>query len=247
MRFMKAGVCALTLFLSMPIWADSTYFGGFEDSSGANSDYDYNDLVFSISGTNLMLNTATGMLFNKSAAGVLNTSMGASGLSGTPFWNNSSLDGAGGLNVGWCIYGGGACNGGTGLAPNDQYIATAAGKSVNDIFFSVDGNVSEQVTLHIAGLTDTLGWELVGDNTIHYFGPNTQTATFAPGGNFILLATVSAGPTFDSNTTAADGVSHFAFFGNAITTTPEPASFALLGLGLLGSFAMRKKFHSAKK
>jgi hypothetical protein len=50
-------------------------------------------LVFTISSSSLTLHAATGVWFNKSTAG----------LAGTPFWNNSPLDGAGGNNVGWCI------------------------------------------------------------------------------------------------------------------------------------------------
>src|SRR6478752_5871652 len=67
---------------------------------------------------------------------------GANGLAGTPFWNNTSLDGAGGKNVGFAIYGGGAINGGTALAPGYQYLATATGGSVNDVYFSVTGDVT---------------------------------------------------------------------------------------------------------
>src|ERR1700710_30520 len=48
-----------TLLVASPLFA-TTYFGGFEDTSGPLSDYDYNDLVFSISGTGLKLHTGTG-------------------------------------------------------------------------------------------------------------------------------------------------------------------------------------------
>src|SRR5438445_12419039 len=104
---------AAALLLTSPVFA-TTYYGGFEDVGGSGGDYDYNDLIFSLTGTNLTLNTATGVWFNRASAGVLNTNAGANGLAGTPFWNNSSLDGAGGRNVGFAIYGGGAINGGVG-------------------------------------------------------------------------------------------------------------------------------------
>src|SRR5215831_16720930 len=107
-----------------------TIWGGFEDTVTPpnGSDYDYNDLVFSLSGAGLTLNTVVGdgALFAKPA--VLNSGSGtATPNAATPFWNNPSLDGAGGFNVGWCIYGGGSCNGGVGLAPADLYAANGAG------------------------------------------------------------------------------------------------------------------------
>jgi hypothetical protein len=99
--------------LTSPAFA-TTYYGGFEDTSGSGADYDYNDLIFSVTATDLTLHPATGQWVNQSAAGALNTGAGAAGLAGTPFWNNSSLDGAGGMNVGFAIYGGGAINAGVG-------------------------------------------------------------------------------------------------------------------------------------
>ncbi len=231
------------LLVTSPIYATpttTTYWGGFEDTVGSSSDYDYNDLVFSISGTSLMLNTATGVWFNKASAGALNTAAGGHGLAGSPFWNNASYDGSGGYNVGWCIYGGGACNGGTGMAPSDQYLASATGKSVNDVFFSVNGNVSEQVTLSISADTNTLGWELQSGGPIHLFGNGVQgPVSFTPGGNFVLVAEVNGGSTFTSNTAARDGVSQFAFFGDPV---PEPSSMGLLGIALIGCYcAFRKR------
>ncbi len=123
-----------------------------------------------------------GQWLNQSAAGALNTGAGAVGLAGTPFWNSSSLDGAGGMNVGFAIYGGGAINGGVGLAPGDQYLANATGTSVNDVYFSVTGTVSEQVAISISAAANSLGWQLVGGGPVHLFSAGVQgPATFTPG------------------------------------------------------------------
>lgn len=244
MRLTKWIVLGAAVLLASPVFA-TTYWGGFEDSIGPGSDYDYNDLVFTISGSSLTLHTATGVWFNKSSAGTLNTGSGAAGLAGTPFWNNSSLDGSGGNNIGWCIYGGGACNGGVGLAPGDQYLASATGGSANGVSFSVSGDVTEQVTLSISSTTDRLGWLLLSDTaTTHLFGSGVQgPVTFTPGGDFILFATAS-GPAYNSAGVAGDNVTHFAFFGPAV---PEPSSIGLLGFALLsGGLAFRKRLKNAR-
>ena len=129
--------------------------GAFEDNIGPTADYDYQDLVYTLSGPGLTLNTATGQWFNQSSAGTLNTNSFNPGPLGTPFWNNSSSDGAGGYNIGWCIWGGGACNNGVGRSPGAQYLATSTGGSVNDVYFSATGSVTEQVVGDHALITDS--------------------------------------------------------------------------------------------
>jgi hypothetical protein len=96
--------------------------------------------------------------------------------------------------------------------------------------------------ISITAATDSLGWQLRSGGTVHLFGPGVQGATFAPGGDFILIGNVAPSTSFASNTAAADGVSHLAFFGTAV---PEPSSIGLLGFALLGSgLAFRKRMKS---
>jgi len=229
------------LLLLTPTWADNVYNVGFEDLVGG--DYDYNDLVFSLSGDGIALQTGTGVWSSEPALGT----------SGTPFWNQSSGDGPE-MNVGYCIYGGGNC--GSGLAPDDQYLATAGGGAVNDVYFTVNGSsgVSSPVYLHIAGLADVLGWYSISDpSVIHWINSTSaQTGTFSfdPTGAFGLVGS-AGGNTYYSQTSVGGTQdpfgSHFAFFGADPPSVPEPGSVILFGSALLGfSVMLRRRKNSGQ-
>ena len=269
-------------FLAGPTWGQQnqlascptgscTIWGGFEDNIGTgSSDYDYNDLVFSLTGPGLTLGTfgaQTGGLFAPPATGTLVLGAGTGSPGASPFWNNPSQDGSKN-NVGWCIYGGGACNGGAGLAPNDDYAAAVgppSGGSLNNVDFveNSGGGVSGTITLEI---TANHSDELIeycdeSDTSIttpfgscHSLGLNLltssplATATFNPVGEFLIEAsngtdTFSSVMGFgDATTPAPDpNVSHFAFF---VDPVPEPGSIVLFGTVLafgLGSIKWKRR------
>ena len=233
------------LLLTAPLtFASNVYIGGFEDS--INGDYDYNDLVFSLTGNNITLHTATGDWFPEPVLGT----------SGSPFWNHASGDGAK-FNVGYCVYGTGNCDHGVGLDPTDLYLATSAGAAVGDVWFSVTGPVDSPVLLHIAGFRDLIGWYPIGQpNNITWINSaTTQTGFFSfdPHGDFGLVGDnngvhPSLGQLFYANT--SDGGkqdsrgAHFAFFGDP-SPVPEPGTMMLFGTALLGFSVFLRRHKSS--
>ena len=228
------------LIFSAPVFG-STYFVGFEDTKGG--DYDYNDMGFSLSGNGLMLNSASSF-----------SNQPTLGTSGTPFWNHSSYDNPSSTyNVGYCIYGGGACNNGVALDAGAKFLAsnpkTSTG-SANDVTFSVNGNVNASVKAQVTIATIDLGYYLTADPT-HAFHALTADSnnvySFTPGGNFGLVENVTnLGQTYYSQSAlgSQDNVSHFAFFSTP-TPAPEPGMMGLMGAGLVGIAALLRRKKAA--
>jgi len=239
----KWALAAAALFLAMPTWAN-TYVGGFEDTIttlSGTSDYDYNDLVFSISGQNLSL-VSNGTWYSKPVLGT----------NGTPFWNMHSYDGPN-MNVGYCVYGGGNCGTGAGLDPSAFYLASGNRQSVSNVYFSADGPVDGSVDAKFANDHNVLGWYSVSTpGNINWLASSDEPGDifhFTPDGDFGLVANNGGelGQSFYSTGVYAtpDDVSHFAFFG---TDAPEPGQAGLLAIGLIAlSLLLRRRMLAAKR
>jgi hypothetical protein len=243
MKKMAAGLFLALFVIALSPAHATTYYGGFEDTTGGSSDYDYNDLVFSVSGTNLVLNMGTGTSWYPETAADLNDS-------GTPFWNNNSYDSPSAHdNIGYCIYGGpsGSCGGHAAIDPTGDFLAASSSPSgsANNVTFSLpSGMTTATIILGITADTDELGWyNLSAPGTIFWFTSGTDN--FTPTGTFGLAGCndwtgSSCGDTPFRSVTSAD-ISQFAFFGPAPVTTPEPGTFAMLGLGLLGLVGLMRR------
>ena len=236
MNVRKLALVTAVMLTSLPAFA-KTYYGGFEDA--ISGDYDYNDIVFTVSGNGLALNTTDGHWYNKPALGV----------NGTPFWNNASYDG-GNRNVGFCIYGGGDC--GAGFSAGAQYLAsnnlTKTG-SASDVTFSLGAKQSVTVNLamEITSYKDSFGYYNLSDpSKIYWLSTPGQTGifSFAPTGTFGIVAENGVNQVFHSQSNLdglKDSVSHLAFFGDA-AVAPEPSALGLMASGFIvvGALFRRK-------
>jgi hypothetical protein len=200
----------------------STIYGGFEDTP-INGDRDFNDLTFTITGATL--NQTGGVFTNLTSALALTNS-------GNPFWDNQSFDGLHD-NVGDYWEGEGGYSGGQ-LGPNMQYLATATGGQVNQVFFTGGGQVT--ITGGITSANDVLEVCLVSNCAGTLQGVSGSLTKTFTGAWEVVAVDISSGKTYYSD--AMNGQSSsFAFatsgLGDNTSQTPEPGAFMLLGAGLV--------------
>lgn len=232
----------------IPLQGSSVYYGGLEDivgNTGVEKNGDYNDLLFKLTGPNLTLVSGDGQWFT----------MIAPNEDGSPYWDNVSADGSH-MGVGYCLTRTGGCLALAAPAgPNLQYLALpgGSGQPLNFSFTSI-GQDAAAFLLEISALSsnNTIGWYDTTDplnRGVIFSGAQTSgaSATFTPSASFGLWA-YNGSSEFRSQTALGSvdqRQQHIAMFqvpGQQDVTTPEPASFVMLGAGLvLVAMRLRRK------
>jgi hypothetical protein len=232
MKKMMILPAALLMCAAIPASASSfssdAYYVGVEDHSGRSSDYDYNDYVFTLTGSGLTL----------SSGGTLSNPVTPND-NGNPFWDNLSADGAN-RNFGNCLYTAAtnACTGGSPINPAAKYLSSG-GASVAFEFFGATGAVSFTSDAALHSDNDTLDWCNSGGCTA------ITGSSFTPGsGDFwFKLVDSSTSSSYTSTNAAQNGIYNFAVAldpQGGGTSTPEPVSFLLAGTGLIGIYFVRR-------
>lgn len=207
-------------------FSSDAYYVGVEDhpvSGQGAGDKDYNDLVFTLSGTGLNLNSS-GTLSNPIVPND----------NGSPFWDNLSGDGAG-KNFGNCLYTASInpCTGGAPINPSAEYLSNGGSFAAFD-FSGASGSVTLSIDAAIHTDNDTLYW-CTDPSHCHVI---TSGGTFTPGAGtfyFELLDTTGTDHSYNSES------SNFAVALNPTQATPEPLSLGLTGSGLVGLFFLRRR------
>jgi hypothetical protein len=237
---------AATIGINSP---SNTYYVGVEDAT--HGDYDYNDLIFSItSNKTLTLEGQYGSGYQQSSQPSLYAPLTTASNNGTPFWNNTSLDGPF-SNFGECMYDNGVHNTCTGSAfePTASYLA-GHGSSQGSVDFYFDPSHNATITISLLANIAANG----NDKTDLYYCPegsafgctqinlgSSNTFSFVPSGNFDLELRNGGNSFYDSDTSvhgdSDPDVNHFA----VAVGTPEPATFALVGGALAGLGILRRR------
>lgn len=240
-RFSAISLMAI-MFVSIGVFATpvvNTIYVGVEDIRLLGGDRDYQDSVVKLSGPGLaVVSIGTGGGWQP---------MVAPSESGTPFWANVSWDGPN-KNIGYYMIGTGGFAGSPSSpgipVANLQYWGNGTNADNSFLFFDM-GPTTAEVTLEVSA------WS--GVNQLYWFNaltPWQSTLLFSgsanPGDSIIFNACGIFGLKIvspDTNSTTLLGGNQFALFRQNESPVPEPATYAMMGLGLagLGLISRRRK------
>lgn len=172
---------------------------------------------------------------------------------GAPYWDGNSLLSTQPINIGNYVYGTGGFTGNPsspGWTPaTAQYWGTGSGGSAGFSFQQVSGGNQANMTVEIsllASITSLAWYDLSAPNVLYniFVGSDTPgaTASFTPTANWGLMSNNLYRST---NNAAVPGFTAFQGPPDTSSAVPEPMSFVLMGAGLVGIAALRRRHNVA--
>lgn len=236
-------VLALSTFATMTLCGAplGTVMFGINDTK---QDGDFTDLVFTVEGKFKLVAGCAVTQPTCNAAGIWMPMVNPNG-DLNPFWDGFSLDGPN-MGIGNLILGNGGFTGNP-ASPNwsllgTQYFGAPGGTAGGFYLAPEDGGGVASTTLNIevAGLSNqnTLMYALASDPLTYmtiFSGPTSAGATYNLTINEPILFAFSNG---SDPIVTSDGTMQIAAFQQAV---PEPATYALIGAGLIGIAALRRR------
>jgi len=166
---------------------------------------------------------------------------------GAPYWDGNSLLSSQAINIGNYVYGTGGFTGNLSspnwTPANAQYWGTGSGGSAGFSFQQLSGGNQANMTVEIsllASITSLAWYDLSAPNVLYniFAGSDTAgaTASFTPTQNWGII---SNGSYRSTNNRSVSGFS--AWQGPPDQGVPEPMTFVLMGAGLVGIAALRRR------
>jgi hypothetical protein len=251
----------LTVVMLLGVWcgvnlyatSEATFVAGVENTYPNTSEENigaFSDIIFSLTGSGLTLDTSDGQ-WNAFSAGIVNQT-GNGTPAGNPFFDNKSLNGTD-ENIGFCLT---TSNCGssteTAGASLNEYLSDTGNTAIPapDFYFTGSGTVTFSLLASLGGSnnsTESVGiYDTTGSNTVTWVIlddvlQDGGVVSVPESGTFGLIFKVGTDTYFysqnslygfDNGTRDLPADSRYALFSEA-EGVPEPATMALFGIGAL--------------